>query len=206
MAQKSGAGRVVMIVVGAIGLLGLLGCCISCVVLGWFGNREARAAAAPFLTVPAACAGAPVAGTAALGSGGGMVRAQAVDDDGDLSPYWLPTEQRSTSLAETERVVCVGPLERYDAEHCDYETGFVTGVTGGHNVIQRFGYRRTVRLVAASTGQPIAARTFDGAPPDPCPESAEFDTGGETQTIYGDAPEDEPIHQWVADVAAGRAL
>jgi hypothetical protein len=205
MAQGGGK-KTAMIVLGALAAFGVLGCCSSCIVLGWFGNQRAQEDAAPFRPLVTACAGAPVAGTAAVGTRAGMVQAQAVDEDGDLAPYWLPTVQRSGSLAETERVVCRGALERFDAESCEYETGIVTGVMGGRNVIQRFGYRRTVRVVAASTGQTLAEHTFEGAPPAACPESAEFDTGGETQSYYGEAPEDDPIHQWIAEVAAGRAM
>lgn len=205
MAERS-TKKIVLIVAGVIGGMSLLGCCVSCGVIGWFGNRQATAAAAQFVPLVPACSGQPVPGAAELGSGGGRVRAQAVDADGDIQPYWLPTEQRSTSLADTERVVCRGELERVDAETCSYETGIVTGIVGGQNTIQRFAYRRTVRVVAARTGAVIATRTFDGAPPEACPESGEFETGGETQTFYGDAPEDAPIQQWITEVAAAPAL
>jgi hypothetical protein len=203
MAQSS-TGRIVMIVGGIIGGLGVLGCCGTCIVSMIFGGQQAAEERARYQPLVAACTGQPVPGAAAAVPG--PARAVLVGDGGTIDLYSLPQEMRSTGVADTQRVVCEGPSERYLVESCDYDTGFVTGVTGGRNIVERYAYRQSVRIVAASTGQQIAARVFEGTPPDPCPVSAEFDDGGDTQTLYGDTVAAETVHAWLADVAAGRAL
>lgn len=202
MAQAGGK-RVVLIVLGVIGGVVVLGCCGTCVALGLIGQQQNAAQAAVFQELAGVCAGRPAPSAAAVGTAGGAVRAQAYDSDGDLLSHWLPTEQRSASVADTELVICQGELVRWDMESCDYETGFVTGVTGGRNIIERRAWRRDYRVVDARTGAERARRTFDGRPPPPCPESAEFDTGGDTETLYGDPPEPAEVHRWLTEVAAG---
>lgn len=192
----------VKIVIALVGAFGALGCCVSCVGIFLYGSDQAAQETAPFSALVSACAGQGVPGAAAVGAAGGTVRAQLVRD-GRVVAYVVPTEQRSSSLAETELVVCDSDAERYLVERCEYDTGAVTGVLGGENVIERFGYRREVRVVAAQSGVELARRTFEGEPPEPCPDESRFRRGGSTLTNVGDAPEDADLFAWLPSVVAG---
>jgi hypothetical protein len=197
--RKRSTVKIVLVVVGAFGALG---CCVSCVGIFLYGSDQAAQEAAPFTALVNVCAGQGVPGAAAVGAAGGPVRAQLVRD-GRIVAYVVPAEQRSSSLAETELVVCDSDAERYLVERCVYETGVVTGALGGENVLERYGYRREVRVVAAQSGVELARRTFEGEPPEPCPDESHFRRGGSTLTNVGEPPEDADVFAWLPEVRAG---
>lgn len=191
------------LVIGAAVVAALLVMCCCSGTLGMYfmGKQNLDARAESFAGLSAACRGEPVPGAAAV-TVDGAIHAQAYDEDGDMLHYWLPSEMRSEGLADTEVVVCrVGDWERYTVERCDYETGFVTGLAGGENVILREGYRQRFRVVVAQTGQTLAEELVEGEPPETCPENAEFDTGGETDRFVGDTPDGEEVGAWMRTLA-----
>ncbi|MGE0791946.1 MAG: hypothetical protein AB7S26_40100 [Sandaracinaceae bacterium] len=187
------------LLIGAIVVLALLGacCCSGLIGVAVLGKRENDARAATFGNLSMACRGQGIPEAAELVADG-TIHAQAYDEDGDMLHMYLPSEMRSTALSDTEVVVCrMGRAESYVVERCDYETGIVTGITGGENVIEREAYHTRFRVVAARTGATIAEELIDGEMPDPCPESAEFDTGGETDTLRGDWPDGDEVSAWM---------
>jgi len=108
--------------------------------------------------VGAACSGAGLADAAEYSRGPGPHPIEAMHDGRRI---WLPPDKswRPASIAETELVACVGPVEQYVIEVCQY--------SGGNN-LTRYGFRRRVILLAARTGEVLASETFAGEWPRAC--------------------------------------
>jgi hypothetical protein len=83
--------------------------------------------------------------------------------------YWrwfLPGSWLPASVEETELVACVGPVEEYVIETCQYYGSSVT----------RYGYKRQVVLRTAKTGEIVASETFRGESPSRCKQTEESST------------------------------
>ena len=111
----------------------------------------------------AVCNGQRVATAAAYQGGPGPHPVEAIHNGRRI--WTAPSaDWRPASTEETELIACVGPLDRVIIETCDY--------IGGPTVT-RYGYERTVTLVAARTGAVLAGRTFSGEPPRQCGQTEE---------------------------------
>lgn len=113
-----------------------------------------------WVEVAPACKGQPVVEAAPYG-GSGPHRLKVLREGEPIGHSVMPADWQAESAKDTELVACIGPPERYVIHICRYH--------GGPNVT-RYGHRRTVTLVIASTGETLASRTFEGEPPRKCQE------------------------------------
>jgi uncharacterized protein YjbI with pentapeptide repeats len=75
---------------------------------------------------------------------------------------WQPPALRFAEL-----VACVDPEVKEEVEICRY-VGTTTGQEASRTRLQHF---RRVRVIHAATGATVADQTFQGPPPEPCPET-----------------------------------
>jgi hypothetical protein len=123
---------------------------------------------AEFGPVTAACAGAAVAGTRPYVPGQPHRFVGARMGVSGWTPDFsrLPSERRAADASNADVVLCFGDEATQTLETCTYEVSF-RGRTSTYQY-PRTVTRLPVRLIAASTGQPIAQDTVQGVVPPTC--------------------------------------
>lgn len=153
-------------------------CCGSGIAAVWWGSGEA----AKIAPLKDACLGSAVAVAPALGSTPGIQRVVAFERSGSTftSSYSLvSTDWRGETAETTPLVLCAEPETQELVERCSYGR-----VLRGDATLERWGYRRDVRLVEARTGRVIVSTTLRGTPPLACPETESFGRSS-TERRYG---------------------
>lgn len=81
-------------------------------------------------------------------------------------------------------------------ETCAYD------LNGFRRYVQRRQRRVTVQVSERVSGEVLATQSFEGSPPDECPDQWMFSPAVFTDTIDGDAPDVDPFLPWLRGVMA----
>lgn len=172
--RKGGMGR--WLIGGCVGVLVL--CCASGTIVTILANEDAQKIA-PLKDV---CSGVPAANAAVLNATPGIQRVIAFERRGSTWAHDYDLVQlawRGEEVATTPLVLCTEPETEELVERCSYG-----GLAQGIGTLERWGYRRDVRLLEARTGRLITQTTLRGAPPTACPAQESFGRSN-TERRYG---------------------
>lgn len=123
------------------------------------------------------------------GSKGWELDAQLVP----LDIYLIPSEAKAQPLAETQTVLCLGPMQEVHIERCPY--GEWEGPHQVSAVVDRYYYQQEAKLIEAKTGRVITTQRFTGNSPEACPKTQLF--GNEkTVKLMGSEVALQDVHNW----------
>jgi hypothetical protein len=99
------------------------------------------------------------------------------------------------SLAQTELVLCMEPVQQVFIESCPYQSRNDPNVT---LTVERYYYKQDVRLVEAKTGRVITVQTFTGKSPRYCDKTEIFSKSEKTKKLLGTEIADSDIRSWAS--------
>jgi hypothetical protein len=112
-----------------------------------------------------------------------------------LDPLFFFGEVSPGSLANTELVLCLEPVQEVFIESCPYGSESDPHVT---NTVERYYYKQDVRLVEAKTGRVITVQTFTGKSPRYCDKTEIFRKSEKTKKLVGTEIANSDIRSWVS--------
>jgi hypothetical protein len=109
-----------------------------------------------------------------------------------LDPLFFLGDASPGSLARTELVLCMEPVQEVFIESCPY------GSPGDVHTVERYYYKQDVRLVEAKTGRVITVQTFTGKSPRHCDKTEIFRGSEKTKKLEGTEIANSDIRSWVS--------
>lgn len=185
--KKGGAGKWVLLAL----LGGAVFCCGGGIILVVVASKEV----AKVDPLKAACLGTAVAGAPAYQRGAALQKVAAFRRSGTAYTIdfdLVPRDWRAESVAESPLVLCAEEPASELVERCAYDGIVRQGVA----TLERWGYRRELRLVEASTGREVARTTLQGAAARPCADRESFGSTS-TQRRYGQPVSPQQVQEWL---------
>lgn len=112
-----------------------------------------------------------------------------------LDPLFFFGEASLGSLAKTELVLCLEPVQEVFIESCPYISRNDPNVT---LKVERYYYKQDDRLVEAKTGRVITVQTFTGKSPRHCDKTEIFGRDEKTKKLEGTAIANSDIRSWAS--------
>jgi len=169
----------------AAAAIALVAVSVTGLVLGQRVKAKPKLSGEYWAAVAQVCQGKAIADAAPLSSASRPHRIVAVAEGKEVWYDRMPAEWLPESIGTTELVVCLGEKEERILEVCRYIQW---------SDITRYGYGRTIRLMAAQTGDLIATSTFSGSPPREC-RGQELPS---VKTLRGDDVQFYQVETWLS--------
>lgn len=109
-----------------------------------------------------------------------------------LGSALIPSEAVAPSLAETQLVLCLGPVFEVFIERCPYTTNGADYT----NAVERYYLKQEAQLVEAKTGRIVSMETFTGASPRYCQETELVSRNNKTRKLVGTEPSENAVRTW----------
>jgi hypothetical protein len=190
---------VVLVILGA-----LLFVCVGIFVFGSILSKEHDERDQEFADLINVCRGQSVASAAAYESGGrNLLIAVEPGTSGDLTTdtYAVPDDMLATTAGEVVLVLCLGEEKEVLIESCPYynvndENQEV------ENLIERYVYERSVKLIVAQTGEVLAEEVLRGEEPGECLDQEAFRESQDVIERKGSTISSGELREWVRRVLA----
>lgn len=109
-----------------------------------------------------------------------------------LGSRLIPGEAVAQSLAETQVVLCLGPVFEVFIERCPY-TNNGTDYT---NAVERYYLKQEAQLIEAKTGRTISVESFTGASPRFCQKTEVGNKNDRIIKLVGTDPSEDDVRDW----------
>jgi hypothetical protein len=112
-----------------------------------------------------------------------------------LDTHLIPKAARAQSLAETQVVLCLGPVHEVFIESCPYvlKEGPLAGTT---RTVERYYYKQEGELIEAKTGRVVTLEAFTGKSAHYCYEVEKFREDERVMKLKGTQISDADIQKW----------
>lgn len=109
-----------------------------------------------------------------------------------LGSRLIPGEAVAQSLAETQIILCLGPVVETFIERCPY----TTNKTDYTNAVERYYLKQEAQLVEAKTGRVVSVETFTGASPRYCQKTELVSQDDKIKKLVGTEPSEDDVRAW----------